>query len=383
MSGEQPNFVTGYEERENKIVQEDLLLEVNNMAENHFEEKELFEEPCVAFEYGSTSLQEPFNYPEYKEKVEKALASGKLQLVNIWAIENMAKNHGLLHANLEKYDYAPVAPSIILIPKIGEMTKDTIVKVGKFTDCPLWTRKQIYNKETGEFTTHNGRGVSFFYPKNAKDIMPTYPGEFYQQFMLPPDGYLRDIRMFIVGDKVVPGFVRKAIDPITNEDLENAKIPSKTQYVASGHKEELTPVEGELLQQATDQTAYFRESLVNGLKTTRPFLERQDVLGFASVDFLIDKEKKLIAIDFDVGPAIQELKLVGARLAQALAEHLISLSKKDGIQRKIYIFGDPDNKFMLQVQAILLQSMPKDKLVFKKSLLTEAELSILRKKQKS
>jgi hypothetical protein len=184
--------------------------------------------------------------------------------------------------------------------------------------------------------------------------------------MLPPDGYLRDIRMFIVGDKVVPGFVRKAIDPITNEDLENAKIPSKTQYVASGHKEELTPVEGELLQQATDQTAYFRESLVNGLKTTRPFLERQDVLGFASVDFLIDKEKKLIAIDFDVGPAIQELKLVGARLAQALAEHLISLSKKDGIQRKIYIFGDPDNKFMLQVQAILLQSMPKDKLVFKK-----------------
>ena len=372
-----PDFITGRENWVDLPTMDDVVEEGNQIAAEHFEEERMLNEPSVVFEFGSMALQQAFVTEEYRPKIENALESGRLQLVNFWGVENASQAHSLMYMNLARVGYKAVPGTIACVYGNNK----TQFRFGEFTDCPLWVRKKMFDSQTGQMLAHRGRGVSFFYPTQASNVLPRDQHEFTQQFVLPPDGCLRDIRTYIVGNKVIPGYIRQAEKPITEEQLNNRIGINNDQFVTAEHPGQILPLTGDLAERAIVQAKKFQEAMVASFKLNRKFLDGQPVMGFVSVDFLLDKNNELLVSDFDVGPGTREQFGVSRAVAKALADYISALAHKGGEDRSIYIFSDPQHhKFIQQVEAILLQSEDPKKLVFKDSLETAAYYSHQRNK---
>lgn len=369
--------LTGFTGNENEAwlpTPEELLAEGERIAAEHFEEETILNQPSVVFEFGRLSLQSIFPSEKYKSRVTEALESSRLQLVNFWGIEHASHAHSLMYLNLERVKYSPMPATICLLPEQKEPSL-----VGQPNDCPLWVRKQMVDAE-GESLAHRGRGISFIYPENIKGVLPRSSGEFFQQFVMPPDGFIKDIRTYIVGDQVIPGHVRKAKKPITDRQLRNREPITRDQFVSAQNPGETLPLVGDLAEQAVSQARKFREAMDKSMTLNRPFLKDQPIFGFGSVDFLINQDGELLVNDFDVGPSVGEKFGVSRKVAKAFADYLGDLSRQGGgTPRKIYIFSEIESKFMQRVQAILLQSIKPKLLVFKDSLELSAYKSLSRK----
>lgn len=336
--------------------------EAHRRADSYFELDQLHRKPSVIFEYGgfkefSTSVWNS----KHRAQLEKAIADGTIQLTNHDMIEQMSETHSRFHAAL--HDMKVRVPlTVVRFSKPVEL----VVPIGQSMpkESALWVKKVSFDPQGRQYG-HRGAGVSFVVPKSKEDIIPTHDHEFYQQFVVPPDDYLRDIRVFVVGDKIVPGYVRRATKPLTKANYDGMWMPDKEQFVTAEHPGSIEPLEGKLKEKVVDAARDVREALVNRILNRRPEWAKQGMFGFGSIDFLLDANGDPVVSEFDTGPEIRDVFDLPERLGREMAEHLVRKAGKDSTIR---VFGDKDHPFVASVLRHLQDKLPTGRIMHKPSL---------------
>ena len=298
--------------------------------------------------------------PLVRNAVERAMKSGNLRLVNHALVENLARAHAGFLAILDEQGI-PIAPTMVRLKSVNG-GKPTLIGQPLPHESKLWVRK-ISRDETGKLFGHRGRGVGFLFPNLPQDVTPAHDGEFYQQFVIPKDGYLRDLRVYVAGDTLIPGYLLKATEPITGDNLSGRMLPNERQIVNASHPGEVIPLTGALAKRLVEQARKVREALLDGLMSRNPGLRREDLFNFGSIDFLIDEDGNLRASEFDVSPAISDS--AGKKLGKALALHLARRAEKGHVVR---VYGNPDEPFFAALLSNLKILLPSERVIHKPTL---------------
>jgi len=342
-----------------------VMLEMSRIAPKHFEFDRLAREPSVLFERsGLSEFHGSVWNSGRKEQINNAISSGKLQLVNHDLIEELSLTHSKFHAMLHDMGVR-VPPAVIHLTMPDGRKTTALIGQQLPEDIPLWVKKVSFDEE-GQHFGHRGAGISFVIPRSIKDITPSHDHEFYQQFVVPPDGYIRDIRVYVVGDKIIPGYIRRATKKLTRGNLSGLFIPDKEQFVTAEHPGKIEPLEGELKEKVVKEAQKVRRALIERIKRRRTDLAKQDVFGFGSIDFLLDANGEPIVSEFDVGPEIRNVNGLSDRLAKEVAEYL---AKKAGKKRTIHVLVASRNEFNASMLSHLKKIFPDKRLVTKKPLL--------------
>jgi len=329
-------------------------------ADKHFGLESLSGSPSVIFEHGSfkefnTSVA---NSRKHRDKIERAIERGDLQLVNHDIVEQFSEVHSRFHTLLH-LEGVRVPPAVVRI-------QGQVVPIGQPLpqESALWVKK-VSVDETGKLSIHRGRGVSFLIPKAVGELIPKHDGEFYQQFVIPPDDYMRDIRVFVVGDKIIPGYVRRAAKKLTKANYSGLYPPTEEQFVTAEHPGIVEPLEGKLAEKAIEAARRVRTAVINRVKRGRPKFEKQDVFGFGSIDFLLDADGEPVPIEFDTAPEIRDVGDLHDRLVAALSDYLV---EKAEAHRIVRIFADAKQPLIRRLMAKLREKLPESRLKIKPTL---------------
>jgi len=338
-------------------------------ADEYFGLDKLPRKKAVIFEFGPVKEINTgvFNSGK-KEEIDEAIAKGNIIIANHDLVEGMSEDHWrFLMAMHEGGMRVPLTLIRINHPAIG----NTVMPIGSEmpAQSALWVHKLKFD-EAGNYYGHRGEGISFVKVENIRDadrIMPKHMGEFYQQLVVPPDDYIRDVRVYVAGNKIVPGYIRKAIKPLTKGNYSGLFLPTRDQFVTAEHPGEILPIEGELKSKVVAEAQKAREILVNRIKQRRKDLVGQDLFAFGSIDFLLDAKGEPVINEFDVSPTIRNDFNLPEKLAREMSEYLI---EKAGKNKAIHVYGYSEHPFIRALVQLLKKKLPANRVIRKEPLHT-------------
>jgi len=283
---------------------------------------------------------------------------GDLQVINRDFVEQLAQTHSRFLAFL--YD------ANIRVPPTFIRLDGKPIPIGKPlpVESKMWVKKVSFD-EKGNFFGHRGAGVSIFAPKQITDILPTHDHEFFQQFVVPQDNFLRDIRVYVVGDKIIPGYVRTATKPLTRGNYSGLYPPTEEQFVTAEHPGTVTPLEGELAKKVVAEAKKVRTAFIERLCRTKPEWRKQSIFDFGSMDFLLDAHGEPIIGEFDTSPEIRDIGNLRKTLASAVADHLVEKAGKTGT---VHVIGDKRDDFIAKILVHLGKELKADQISQKQPL---------------
>lgn len=308
-------------------------------GDEHFDLANLHKRRTFVVEYSNKELGTAiFNSP-HKDQLWKAVESGDLKTLNHDFIEQVGTSHPHFHAMLNEVGL-PIPPTYIQMfnPMTGElMFAGSIGKPLPQENNNLWVLKE---------TLHRGRGVQFIRAEQLKGIK-LKPEQFVQQFVFPPDRWIRDIRVYMVDGKPVAGLIRRAKKPLT-EANEAGERPSKAQFPTAEHPGVNEPLQGELKQKVYDLASQIAKAMDARVRRRRKV--GGPVFGWGAIDFLLDREGNPRPLEFDTSPSVSTFQDIHKTVAKELAEFI---KREAGDTHQIVVYG-ADEKML----PLLLQHLP-------------------------
>ncbi len=347
----------------NKSIREpspELHARMSRIAPDHFEFDRLSRGRHVVFDRsGFTEFNVSVaNSPEHSPALKAAMKRGDLQVVNHDYVEQLSHTHSRFHGLLHDAGIR-VPPTVIQVSG-----KRFFIGKKLPVESTLWVKKVSFDKE-GRFLGHRGAGVSIFVPKKQDEVLPTHDHEFYQQFIVPPDDYLKDIRVYVVGNKIIPGYVRTAKKPLTRANYSGLYPPNEDQFVTAEHPGKVTLLEGELAQKVVAEAEKVRKAFIERLRIPKSEWNKQPMFGFGSMDFLLDANGEPVICEFDTSPEIRDIGGLRDKLANEMADHL---AKQAGTSGTVHIVGDKRNDFIAKVLVHLKKRLDKSRISHKQPL---------------
>lgn len=305
-------------------------------AKRNFPTELLLTRPTVVFDELDDFWVGVMNSPQ-KDRLLERVEQGDLVPINAEALTDITSVHALFHDILSRTDDVPVIPTITMMNGAPGLIANR--ELPRTIDG-VFVRKK---KDTEE-TMHGGRGVSVVRvtSQNATELLPQSHMQFLQQFVVPPDEWMRDIRVFIVGGEPVSGAVRFARDPLRPENLSGDVLPTESQFPTARHMGRIEPLAGaqkDVIFQTAHNTAQAIEEYLRGRK--RPFAPESQ-FGFGSLDFLLDSSGTPLPVDIDFNPVIARYPQAQRPVANAMAKFLLELSRQGGDPKDILIMGTDD-----------------------------------------
>lgn len=338
-------------------------------AERWFNLEQLIKEPTVVFDRGDEFWTTIMNSPKCKTVLEK-ISSGKIIPINADSLGDIAQVHSAFHTYLAESDRGiPTIPTIVNIT--GESASVGNYQLPK--EIPgIFVKKTSY--EDRKMTSHRGEGVSIIRlsPDNLSDNLPRNRWEFLQPFIVPPDEFVRDIRVYVVGGRPVAGLIRRARKPLLPENLMGEVIPNQEQYPSAqfpGPNEHLAERLKDKVFGLVTQIAEILDKKVRS--RTRPFSPYIS-FGFGSIDFLLDANGTPLPVDFDINPSVSNFEDIHQVVATSLGSLLYELSSVDGLERKILLIGFPNEEFLKLVLINLRNKLPTRRVIFQETIFTRA-----------
>jgi hypothetical protein len=330
-------------------------------ADSHFELGSSNPKPSIVFEYGPLmEFNTAVANSKHRQEIENALKTGDLQVVNHDFIEQLSLTHSRFLSAIHDMGVR-VPPTIIRFTNPSQPPLIAGIGTPLPKESALWVKKVSFD-ESGKQFGHGGKGISFIAPKNALQIIPSHDHEFYQQFVIPQDGIIRDVRVFVVGDKIIPGYIRKATKPITRENLNGLMPIQEDQFVTAKHPGIIEPLTGELAQKTTAEATKVRQALIDRVKRRRTDWAKQDLFGFGSIDFLLDANGEPMVSEFDTGPQIRDVQGLKSKLAKEMAGYL---ARKAGNTHTVRIYGEEEEQFIEHILKNLRTLLPANRIIYK------------------
>jgi len=298
------------------------------LAGKHFDLPNLSKRKTFVLERSHVALGASIFNSSHKEELWKAIERGDLKTLNHDFIEQLSTSHPHFHAILEEAGL-PIPPTFIQIPhpQTGQlMFAGSIGRPLPQENNNLWVLKE---------TLHRGKGVSFVRAKQLEGIKLKQE-QFVQQFVFPPDRWIRDIRVYLVGGEPVAGLVRRAKKPLT-EANEAGERPTEEQFPTAEHPGVNEPLEGELKEKIyamAKEAARVLDARVRGRRKVGG-----PVFGWGAIDFLLDKEGNPRPLEFDTSPSITKFQDIHKTIAQKMAEFV---KREAGDTHKIVVYGERD-----------------------------------------
>jgi hypothetical protein len=348
---------------------QDVQLALIKNAEGYFDFEKVFKEPTVVFDKGVQDFWGTvMNSPRQKSFLKK-IDSGDIIPVNADILNDFASVHSVFHAYLSREKSLPMIPTV---SRLSE--NDEPFVVGNY-DMPkeipgLYVKK--ISHQGNRALSHGGEGISLIFLKDKRDLEEHFPRnmyEFLQPFIVPPDEYVRDIRVYLVDGQPIAGLVRRALKPLLPENFDGKIIPTKEQYPSAQCPGPKLTLEGNLKDKVFIQAKRVAGILDKTIRQRKRSFSPYSTFGFGSVDFLLDANETPLPVDFDLNPSVADFENIYQIVAQSMAEFLEKLSHIGGKERKIFLIGHSTEKFFNKVISKLKEDMPEGKIIFKPTLI--------------
>lgn len=209
--------------------------------------------------------------------------------------------------------------------------------------------KKTSKRDDGVWLSHGDAGVSVFQSTldEIEAHYPRNPFEFLQFFVRPPGDYVRDTRVYTVGGKAVAGVVRRAREPLRPENLTGEVMPTHDQYPSAVYPGPKEPLTGELRDSTFATAEAVIQVLERRIKRSIRSYSPHSVLGFASVDFLLDSDSQPLPVDFDsLGPSVAEFENIPETVAERLGDYLTKLADTGNTKRNVVLMGSPHTQVL-------------------------------------
>lgn len=340
-------------------------------AERLFGLERILEHPSVVFDRGFDDFWTTAMNSQKKPLVLEKISSGELIPINSDALGDIAQVHTVFHVYI-----AEAGMGIPTIPTIANVIdKPSIVGEHQLPkEIPnIWVKKTSYKE--GKMTSHRGEGVSVVRIESEEDWeahLPKNRWELLQPFVVPPDDFVRDIRVYVVGGKPVAGFIRRARKPLLPENLSGKKVPSLDQFPSAQRPGPSDYLEGAIKDVIFNLSSKICQVLEAKVRTrARPF-SPYSTFGFGSIDFLLDANSTPLPVDFDINPSVTKFANIDYLVAEQMAEYLHSLSTVNGRERDILLVGFPRDKFLELISVNLKNQLPEERVIFQESIISRA-----------
>lgn len=331
----------------------------------------LLRQPAVIFERTMDSFWATAENSSNKDAYLNRVRSGELIPVNADLLGDISSNHSMLHVYLAESGMGiPTIPTTVNLtfpngPKLGPVTSGKYELKGSIPGVYVVKK----SRKDGKMTSHGAKGVDVvkITSDNMQQYLPKDIFEFIQPFVVPPDSYVRDIRVYLVGGVPTAGLIRRAQEPLKKENLSGEIIPSPSQYPSAKNPGPKEPLEGDLRKKILENAskiAQFLDKKVRGRK--RPF-SQYSTFGFGSIDFILDKDGTPLPVDFDLGPSVRDFEGINRTLGKKMAELLRKLAIVGNLDREIWIIGQRDDPLVTATIKEAEALMFKSKIVFKEA----------------
>lgn len=340
----------------------DFQQRLSLQAESWLDINRLLTQPTVIFDRGYDEFWTTVMNSGKANLIVEQIKEGNLIPINADALGDIATVHTAFHVYLAE-------AGIATIPTIGNID-GKIGSIGRYKltqEIPgVFVRKTGF--ENGKLLSHGGAGVSIIHVNNENivEVLPKNKWEFLQPFVVPPDRYIRDIRVYLVGGKPVTGLVRRAREPLRDENLSGQLLPVPDQYPSAQHPGVNEVLTEELKVKVYPLAQKIVEILDLKVRTRKRPYSPISTFGFGSIDFLLDSNGQPLPVDFDISPSVSKFEGINLQVAESLAELLRWLSQYKDVAREIMVIGFPDDDFAKRIVALLADKQTS--VTFKESL---------------
>lgn len=332
-------------------------------AESYFDFERVFKKPTVVFDIGVQDFWTTVMNSPRRESYLKKIASGDIIPVNADVLHDFALVHSFFHAYLSRDKNLPIIPTIFCLP--GQKP----FSVGDYRlpkEIPGLYVKKISFKD-GKMFSHRGEGISIIYlsKENIEDFLPRNQYEFLQPFIVPPDEYVRDIRVYLVGGQPIAGLIRRALKPLLPENFSGEVFPTKEQYPSAQCPGPKLSLEGRLKDKVFAQAKKVADILDKIVRERKRSFSPYSTFGFGSADFLLDAEGTPLPVDFDLNPSVTDFEDIDKTVAQSMANFLEKCADVKGGQRNIFLIGHSTERFLNETLKNLRNNLPAERIIFK------------------
>lgn len=341
-------------------------------AHKWFNLEETLGKPTVIFERPFNEFWLAVDSSGNKELAREKITSGEIIPVNGHGLEKISFFHDYFHAILGSSDR-----NIPTIPTLIQDSEGKLMVAGKYRpeEIPgICVRKISYNN--GKILSHRGKGltierVDFEDKETFKALLPGNRGEFIQPFIVPPDKFIRDIRVYVVGGQPVAGVFRKASKPLLPENLRGEVLPTQEQYYSAQCRGLNKPLTGELKDRTFEAAAVVAQILEETVAKISEYPSPHCAFGFGSIDFLLDSKGVPLPVDFDLYPEFRD-ESVERVVAKHFADFLYELSGIDGTKRRIILITITKDRFCESTYKNLEAKTPKREIISQETILRHA-----------
>ncbi|MCJ7804801.1 SEC-C domain-containing protein [Patescibacteria group bacterium] len=350
---------------DNKDIQSAII----KNAEGYFDFEKVFKEPTVVFDKGVQDFWTTTMNSPRREKYLRKIDSGDIIPINADLLNDFASVHSVFHAYLSREKSLPMIPTV---SRLSENSEPFVV--GNY-DMPkeipgLYIKKISY--QDNQTFSHGGEGVSLIFLKDKRDMKKHFPRnmyEFLQPFIVPPDEYVRDIRVYLVGGQPIAGLVRRALKPLLPENFDGKIIPTKEQYPSAQCPGPKLTLEENLKDKVFIQAKKVADILDKTIRQRKRSFSPYSTFGFGSVDFLLDAEGTPLPVDFDLNPSVTDFEDIDKKLAQSMADFLKKCADVNNGQINIFLIGHSTERFLSETLKNLRDKLPEERIIFKPTII--------------
>lgn len=293
-----------------------------------------------------------------RHEVDRQVHDRKIIPTNADVLADIASNHSQFHTWISHKGFPTIPTSI--------WRRGLVLKMGDYElpeEVPGIYVKKVSFKD-GVQLSHRGQGVSMVKLEQLTQdaLTPHLPSTTYellQPFVVPPDQFMRDIRVYMIGGQPIVGIVRKAPEPLTTENRRGDVVPTIKQFPSAQDPEVVKePLKEPLRSRVFERATQIASVLTISTSLRNRIYSPYSTWGFGSVDFLLDANGVPLANDFDLYPTIHDLADTKPLLARALAEYLRHLSTVGGIDREVVVIDPGQNMKEFIHQELTRQPLP-------------------------
>jgi len=348
---------------------QEIQLALVKNSESYFDFERVFKEPTVVFDKGIQDFWTTIMNSSRQEKYLRKIDLGDIIPVNADLLNDFASVHSVFHAYLSREKSLPMIPTVSCLSEDSEP-----FVVGNY-DMPkeipgLYVKKISY--QDNQTFSHGGAGVSLIFLKDKRDLEKHFPRnmyEFLQPFIVPPDEYVRDIRVYLVGGQPVAGLVRRALKPLLPENFASQIIPTKEQYPSAQCPGPKLTLEENLKDKVFIQAKKVADILDKTIRQRKRSFSPYSTFGFGSVDFLLDANETPLPVDFDLNPSVTDFEDIDKTVAKSMAEFLEKCADINGQQRNIFLIGHSTERFLSETLKNLRNNLSDERIIFKPTII--------------
>jgi hypothetical protein len=307
--------------------------------------------------------------------------------INGELLSRITEIHSIWHAILYEDGGVPMIPTYVNLSPIGGGEVERLTGLGYEPPVlpNIYVHKQSFDSH-GVRTSHRGSGVTILktgFLSGARKYYPQDAYEFLQPFVVPQadekgERYVRDVRVFVIGNQPAVGLVRKAREPLSQKNLRGEEAPRISQVYTAidrGPKEVLSePLKSKVFEQA-EKVINILERKVRSMNGVYSDLAP---VGYMSLDFLIDTNGVPLPVDCDVQPWVDPFQDTNLKVAEKLAKYASFLATLTKNEKRVVIVG-PEDDFSKLVYQKTKALIGKKETEFEESLLSKAVKNLQRR----